>query len=133
MASDTVRLSRWCLAAFAFGLTSFLFGMLSLALWPDDYLRFCLLFALLTLLTAFVGVIETSRQEFRPRGYLLALWGLCFPGVFYLLMLLRIGEESRYRVNRSETTNRLKQIGLALHNYNDVVRQLPPAAIRDAA
>jgi hypothetical protein len=40
-------------------------------------------------------------------------------------------EAARTAARRSQSANNLKQIGLAMHNYHDVYKSFPPAAVRD--
>jgi hypothetical protein len=84
--------------------------------------------------TAVIGLIQVSRQRGRLGGVKLALWGVGFPAAFYGPMALLIWDGSRMRISyRLQTTNHMKEIGLAFHSYLDEHKRLPPAAVCDAA
>src|SRR3569623_2072154 len=49
-----------------------------------------------------------------------------------IALLLPAVQAAREAARRSQCLNNLKQFGVALHNYHDVVRQFPPSTMQDA-
>src|SRR5262245_57272957 len=50
-----------------------------------------------------------------------------------LALLLPAVQAARASARRAQSTNNLKQIAIALHNYHDTYRTFPPAVVTDAA
>lgn len=61
-----------------------------------------------------------------------AIWGVCLLIVLAMLMPAFPNASWEY-IRRASCVNNLKQIGLALHNYQDWNRHLPPACTYDNA
>jgi serine/threonine protein kinase len=62
-------------------------------------------------------------------GGLLVL--LSCSGLFVALLIPAV-QAAREAARRAQSSNNLKQLGLALHNYHDVYNSFPPAVVRDA-
>jgi prepilin-type processing-associated H-X9-DG protein len=60
-----------------------------------------------------------------------ALFGFCIIGILVALLLPAI-QAARTSARRAQSMNNLRQIGLALHNYHEIYRQLPPAYVTDS-
>lgn len=56
---------------------------------------------------------------------------LAVPCVLVALLLPAIGT-AREAARRSQSSNNMKQLGLALHNYHDVHNAFPPVVVKDA-
>lgn len=61
---------------------------------------------------------------------IVAIMLIC-PGVLIALLLPAV-QAAREAARRSQSTNNVKQILLALHNYHDVNKSFPPAVVTDA-
>src|SRR5262245_54362905 len=57
--------------------------------------------------------------------------GLLCSGVLVALLLPAV-QAAREAARRSQSTNNVKQLCLALHNYHDVYKSFPPAVVTDA-
>jgi hypothetical protein len=57
---------------------------------------------------------------------------LACPGVLIALLLPAL-QTSREAARRMQSTNNMKQLGIAIHNYHDVHNAFPPAIVKDAS
>jgi prepilin-type processing-associated H-X9-DG protein len=57
---------------------------------------------------------------------------LVCPGILIALLLPAV-HAAREAARRAQSSNNLKQIGIALHNYHDVHQSFPPAVVTDAS
>lgn len=58
--------------------------------------------------------------------------GLFLCGGILLALLLPAVQAAREAARRTQSMNNLKQMALAMHNYHDTYRELPPAVVTDA-
>jgi type II secretory pathway pseudopilin PulG/DNA-directed RNA polymerase subunit RPC12/RpoP len=56
---------------------------------------------------------------------------LAIPAILAALLIPAVGA-ARQAARRSQSSNNLKQLALAVHNYHDVYKALPPAVVNDA-
>lgn len=104
-------------------------------------LSFCVPFlpAIASIILAILGMRDVSASKGRLRGQGLAITGIVLSVIACLAMLVAIPVAAilfpavvkvREAADRAKTTNNLKQIALAVHNYASTYQdRLPPAAI----
>lgn len=61
----------------------------------------------------------------------LAVVGFLCAGLAFLLLLPAVSA-ARNAARRTQSSNNMKQLGLALHNYHDMYQTFPPAVVTDA-
>jgi hypothetical protein len=61
----------------------------------------------------------------------LAVVGFVCAGVAFLLLMPAVSA-ARGAARRAQSTNNMRQLGLALHNYHDTFQTFPPAVVTDA-
>jgi hypothetical protein len=87
----------------------------------------------LTIVIGGVGIYRIRHSQGRLRGARLTGWSLAVFGgghLFLFCVAVPVCSMTNLAAMRALTANRMQQIGLALHNHNDHLGYLPPAAIR---
>jgi hypothetical protein len=105
-------------------------------------LSFCMSF-LTGIPAVILGILalgDVSRGKGRVGGQGLAIAGLITGGIGTLLsclmvpaMLLPAVQAAREAARRMESMNNMKQIGMGIHNFHDVRREMPVAGLEGAA
>lgn len=114
-------------------IASFVLGLISLV---------CSLFAgIPALVLGLLALSDISREPQRLKGRGLAFAGValgsigCVLGTVGVLiaLLLPAVQAARTAAREAQTANNLKQIGIALHNYNSTFNTFPPAVQNDSS
>lgn len=87
------------------------------------------------LILGIIALVNINQSRGQLKGTWMAVTGLCFgcisPVLIMIALLLPAVQAAREAARRTQSKNNLKQIGLALANYNDAIAVFPPGAIVD--
>jgi hypothetical protein len=118
-------LAKWSLGAAA--------ATVPICLLADEFLLIPLIGGGLAIVLGICGCLAEQEPSRQFRGYRVSVAGVIV-GLVTIGLAIGYSNVAKVRPNaaRSQSTNNLKRMALAMHDYQDTYGRLPPAASKDA-